>query len=130
MQNAIDDVKAFHVACDVPVATKPCIPPTARKELRWSLIEEEINKELVMAMAEENIPAIADAIADGIYVLIGTALEYGIPLAKVWNAVQDANMAKVDATTGKVIRRPDGKILKPDGWQPPDITRIIADAMV
>jgi predicted HAD superfamily Cof-like phosphohydrolase len=30
-------------------------------------------------------------------------------------------MAKVDPVTGKVIRRADGKILKPEGWTPPQL---------
>jgi predicted HAD superfamily Cof-like phosphohydrolase len=29
---------------------------------------------------------------------------------------------------GKVIRREDGKILKPEGWQPPQIDKIINEA--
>jgi predicted HAD superfamily Cof-like phosphohydrolase len=37
-------------------------------------------------------------------------------------------MAKVDPETGKVRRREsDGKILKPEGWQPPNMTKFIGD---
>jgi predicted HAD superfamily Cof-like phosphohydrolase len=32
-------------------------------------------------------------------------------------------MAKL--VDGKVIRRADGKVQKPEGWQPPDIKRIL-----
>lgn len=42
------------------------------------------------------------------------------PYIDVWNLVQKANMAKVDPVTGKIKRREDGKILKPDGWVAPD----------
>ena len=31
------------------------------------------------------------------------------------------NFAKNDKKTGKVIKREDGKVLKPDGWTPPDL---------
>jgi predicted HAD superfamily Cof-like phosphohydrolase len=79
-------------------------------------------------MAAKSLPDIADAIADSIYVLVGTALEYGIPLDRVWNAVQAANMAEVDPVTGLVRKRTDGKILKPDGWLPPDIAGILQTA--
>ena len=34
-------------------------------------------------------------------------------------------MAKVDPHTGKVSRREDGKILKPEGWKPPDMSKFI-----
>jgi predicted HAD superfamily Cof-like phosphohydrolase len=135
VQKLIDDVAAFHNACDVPVLTKPTIPPPDRVKLRWKLVFEEVIAELGPAMAvdivgnplpdiEPHLPSIADAIADSIYVLVGTSLEYGIPLARVWDAVQAANMAKV-GPDGKVIRREDGKILKPEGWQPADIAGIL-----
>ena len=50
----------------------------------------------------------------------------GIPLDRVWAAVHRSNMAKVDPATGKVIKRADGKVLKPEGWTPPDIPAALA----
>lgn len=125
MKSLMDDVAAFHRACDVPVLDRPAIPTQGRVLLRRILIDEEINRELFPAMDLGDLPAIADGIADAIYVLVGTALEYGIPLDRVWTAVQQANMAKVDPVTGKVLRRTDGKILKPTDWQAPDIAAIL-----
>lgn len=55
-----------------------------------------------------------------IYVLVGAALAFGIPLDRVWSEVQRANMAKLGGA-----RRADGKILKPEGWQPPRIHEAI-----
>jgi hypothetical protein len=34
-------------------------------------------------------------------------------------------MAKIDAGTGVVLRREDGKILKPEGWQPPNLKQYL-----
>jgi predicted HAD superfamily Cof-like phosphohydrolase len=31
------------------------------------------------------------------------------------------NFAKIDPATGKVRKREDGKVLKPEGWQPPNL---------
>ena len=31
------------------------------------------------------------------------------------------NFAKIDPDTGKVRKREDGKVLKPEGWQPPNL---------
>jgi len=124
MRKLMDDVAAFHRACDVPALDKPQIPPLARVQLRAALIKEEA-KETIEAMRLDDLPAIADGLADLIYVTVGTALEYGIPLDCVWDAVQQANMAKVDPTTGKVRKREDGKVLKPDGWTPPDIAAVL-----
>lgn len=126
MKTAIADVTAFHNACDVPILAAPSIPNADRVRLRIKLIVEEVNAELVPAMLDGDLIEIADAIGDSIYVLIGAALEYGIPLDRIWNAIQTANMAKVDPVTGKVVRRKsDDKILKPEGWQPPDIHKAV-----
>lgn len=133
MRRAINDVTVFHLACDVPVMLVPEIPPDDRKQLRIRLITEEVVKELLPALEDNNMGKIADGIADGIYVLIGCALEYGIPLGRIWDAVQEANMAKVDAETGKVIHSdgtdgfPKGKVLKPFGWTEPPIDLILAN---
>jgi predicted HAD superfamily Cof-like phosphohydrolase len=124
MKNLLNDVAAFHKACDVPILEVPTIPPMARQELRLDLISEEY-RETINALGEANIVAIADGIADLIYVLVGTALEYGIPLDRVWNEVQRTNMTKIDINTGKVRKREDGKVLKPDGWKAPDIHKAV-----
>jgi predicted HAD superfamily Cof-like phosphohydrolase len=44
-----------------------------------------------------------------------------------WETVIRSNMAKVDPETGRVRRRADGKILKPDGWEAPqeELARLI-----
>ena len=39
-------------------------------------------------------------VAVTIYIAIGTALEFGIPLDRVWREVHRSNMAKVDPETG------------------------------
>lgn len=119
MKQAYLDVRAFHDACAVPVLPRPAVPDGERVALRVKLLREEYD-ELRAAMFDESLVEIADAIADLIYVAIGTALEYGIPLPKVWDEVQRANMAKRQPD-GTVLRRDDGKIIKPDGWEPPNI---------
>jgi predicted HAD superfamily Cof-like phosphohydrolase len=105
----------------------PQVPSQDRQKLRYDLIVEEVVKELLPALVQEDLVQIADALADSIYVLVGTALEYGIPLDRVWAVVQRANMAKVDPTTGKVRKREDGKVLKPEGWTAPDIDAILRE---
>lgn len=127
LKSLLDDVRAFHVACDVPVLDAPAVPPEDRQTLRASLISEEA-REVDFAIADEDIEAIADGLADLIYVCVGTALEYGIPLDRVWAEVQRSNMAKVDPATGKVTKRADGKVLKPEGWTPPDIAAALRGA--
>jgi predicted HAD superfamily Cof-like phosphohydrolase len=121
----IDDVRDFHVACDIPISDKPQIPDAQRVQLRLDLINEE-GTELFEACARGDIVGIADGIIDLVYVTLGMALEFGIPFQQVWDEVQNSNMRKRDPATGKVRRREDGKILKPEGWTPPDIAGVLA----
>lgn len=125
MKKLLDDVKQFHEACDVPVLDKPQILPQERAALRIHLIDEEF-KEFIHAVQTNDLVEVADALADIVYVTVGAALEFGIPLDKVWDEVQKSNMAKVNSVTGKVIRRADGKILKPVNWKPPEIKKALS----
>lgn len=124
MKTLLDDVAGFHQACDLPVLAKPQFVPE-RAALRAALLAEEC-QETVEALERGDMEKIADGLADVIYVAIGTALEFGIPLERVWAEVHRSNMAKVDPVTGKVVKRVDGKVLKPEGWTPPDVARAIA----
>jgi predicted HAD superfamily Cof-like phosphohydrolase len=124
LYDAICDVIDFHAAFGVPIADGVSIPEKERVELRKKLIAEEV-KETLDAIDAGDLIEIADGLADIIVVVIGTALEYGIPLAAVWDEVHRSNMAKLDPETGKPIHREDGKVLKPASWTPPDIKSIL-----
>lgn len=115
-----DDVTAFHRAfCPEQVASLPTMPGESVQNLRLNLIEEELD-ELDDAFQRGSITDVADAIADLLYVVIGTAVACGIAIQPVWDAVHEANMKKIGGE-----RRADGKALKPPGWQPPDIAGIL-----
>jgi predicted HAD superfamily Cof-like phosphohydrolase len=49
----------------------------------------------------------------------------GYDIKGAWEEVANSNLSKIDYKTGKVIRREDGKILKPEGWAPPNLTKFI-----
>jgi predicted HAD superfamily Cof-like phosphohydrolase len=90
----------------------------------------------------------ADALTDLMVVIVGMALELGIPLDRTWAEVHRSNMAKAQPTwwcekcdchtedhdkacvycgnkvyVQKMVvkKRVDGKVLKPEGWTKPDI---------
>ena len=88
------------------------------------LIEEE-REEMLDARADGNQVDEFDAVLDQIVVLIGYGLSRGWPMGEGWAEVMRSNMAKIDPTSGMVIRRDDGKILKPEGWTPPDLASIL-----
>ncbi len=128
LHSAIEDVVAFHRVTDTPVRTVPEWPADERIDLRVDLIVEEVLKELLAALARRDMVAASNGFVDSIYVLIGAAKEIGIPIEAEWDAVQFSNMAKaIEQPDGtfKVVRRPDGKILKPEGWLPPDTEGIL-----
>jgi predicted HAD superfamily Cof-like phosphohydrolase len=111
----VQDVYDFHVKFGHLINTKPTVVSNGIRALRFNLIEEELT-ELRNAAVEGDLEKVADGCADLIYVVIGTAISYGIDLRPVWAEVQKANMAKEGGGL-----RADGKTLKPEGWKPPDI---------
>lgn len=116
------DVKQFQQKFGFTVADKPVVQCTFCREFRERLIREEI-KELFFALSDGDLTEIADGIADAIYVLLGTAVSYGINLQPIWDEVHHSNMEKVEGP-----ERGDGtKPLKPYGWNPPSIAELIRE---
>jgi predicted HAD superfamily Cof-like phosphohydrolase len=95
-------------------------------KLYLRLIREEAT-ELLDAVAQDDKVEMFDAVLDLIVVCIGAGHSAGFPLAVGWEAVIKSNMDKVDPETGRVRRRADGKIMKPDGWKSPqeELARLI-----
>ncbi|MGM7720687.1 hypothetical protein [Metabacillus sp. Hm71] len=62
----------------------------------------------------------ADAVTDALYFLLGTCVEMGIDPQPLLDIVQDANMAKLGEDGKPIFREGDRKIMKPEGWQPPE----------
>lgn len=84
------------------------------------LIEEE-SKELSEAIVNHDQVETLDALVDILVVTIGAIHSMGADADGAWNEVMQTNLAKIDPVTGKVRRRGDGKVLKPEGWQPPNL---------
>ena len=120
--NFYTDVKEFHQAFGQRIGEEPELPSKEERELRKKLLAEEYT-EYVVAEYKDDLIEIADALADIIYIACGTAVSYGIPLDRLFAEVHRSNMAKL--VDGKVIRRSDGKVQKPDGWTPPDVKNIL-----
>lgn len=117
-------VAEFHAAFKLPRQVQPSLKVEKTVEtLRVALLEEEVN-ELVTATRARDLVGIADALADITYVVYGTALTYGIDLDSVLSEVHRSNMSKLDRN-GEPILRDDGKVLKPEGYSPPDIAAVL-----
>ena len=107
------DVKVFQTACDQN-------PSEDNASLYRKLINEEYN-EFLEAYQEKNEVEQLDACMDLIWVTLGYCHMKGFDVRGAWKEVADSNLHKIDYKTGKVIRREDGKILKPEGWTPPNL---------
>lgn len=116
-------VEEFHLTYGLPVVSIPTVPPSSRMTLRISLINEEF-QEFVQAARDQDIVAVADALGDLLYVVVGAALEYGIPLDSVVEEIHRSNMSKLDEN-GKPIYRHDGKVLKGPNFFEPDIKGVL-----
>jgi hypothetical protein len=92
------------------------------RTLRVKLLAEEVQETLDGEAANDPVE-IADGNADTIVIAWGNLLTYfgeecAIEvLAEVWRS----NLSKVDGSLGPIVRREDGKLLKPQGWAPPDV---------
>jgi predicted HAD superfamily Cof-like phosphohydrolase len=122
MSNMFQDVKEFQTAVGQNVGSKPQFPDGDERVLRMRLLKEEFD-EYNQGEYNNDLENIAKELADIIYIVCGTAVSYGIPLDRVFEEVHRSNMAKL--VDGKPVRRDDGKILKPEGWTPPDIKSIL-----
>lgn len=111
------DVQMFLQACDQTASEE-------NAELYSRLIAEEY-QEFMDARKDMDEAEQLDACMDMIWVILGYAHMKQYNIAGAWDAVVQTNMAKVDPVTGKVRRREDGKILKPEGWAPPDMTQFL-----
>ena len=92
-------------------------------ELRLDLIQEEV-QELSVAIDNDDIVEIADALTDILYVVYGAGHAYGIDLDECFNEVHSSNMSKL-GEGGKPIYREDGKVLKGPNYFPPDLEGVL-----
>lgn len=123
MPTPLEMVREFHEAFELPIQDAPSVPAEARARLRSDLIEEEYT-EWREAYFREDLTAIADSLADLVYVIYGTALEYGIDLDAILEEVHRSNMTKL-GDDGRPVRREDGKVLKGPNYEPPRIQELL-----
>lgn len=117
MTNPFIDVEAFGLMCDQ-------VPSDENYKMYLSLIDEEVG-ELVDAVAADDKVEQLDALIDILVVTLGAIRAAGWDGEAAWKEVMDTNFAKVDPETGKVRKREDGKVLKPEGWKAPELAQFV-----
>ena len=117
MTNPFKDVDLFQTACDQT-------PSIDNYAMYLDLITEETSELKDAIIAGDQVEQL-DALVDILVVTIGAIRAAGWDGEAAWNEVMRTNFAKVDPTTGKVIKRADGKVLKPEGWTAPELAQFV-----
>ena len=108
-----NDVVKFIEACDQEANAK-------NTELYQKLIREEFDEFIRDYFAGDEVGQL-DGCMDMIWVILGYCYMKGYDVKGAWDEVTRSNHMKIDPETGKVKKRSDGKVLKPDGWTPPNL---------
>ena len=125
MSKVFTDVAVFLKACGQNYPSTPDPKVSDLAELYKKLIKEEV-EEFWEAEAASDDAEQLDACFDMIWVIVGYMKSRGWDCDSAWDEGAKSNLSKIDPTTGMVIRREDGKILKPEGWKPPNFAKFIA----
>ena len=117
MTHPFEDIERFGSACDQE-------PSEANYKMYLTLIDEEVGELVEAVAADDRVEQLA-ALFDILVVTMGAIRAAGWDGEGAWREVMDTNFAKIDPETGKVRKREDGKVLKPEGWQPPQLEKFI-----
>jgi predicted HAD superfamily Cof-like phosphohydrolase len=113
MTNPFLDQARFMQLCGQTVGTEN----VDQYALYLNLIKEEVQELEDSRTRTDDL----DALIDILVVTIGAIHSAGFDGESAWQEVMRSNFAKIDPVTGTIRKRGDGKILKPDGWTPPDL---------
>ena len=124
MNPIIASLLEFNNAFEIPKLENPGIGSEELIELRIKLLQEEV-AEYAEAARGGDLVEVLDALADIAYILAGTVINHGMQhvFDDAFSEVHRSNMAKL--VDGKVLRREDGKVMKPENWQPPNLSQFI-----
>jgi predicted HAD superfamily Cof-like phosphohydrolase len=120
MTNPFRDQERFMTACDQTVGEFN----EGQFALYTNLITEE-HQELLEATLSDDREEQLDALIDILVVTVGAIHSMGADGEGAWNEVMRTNFAKIDPITGKVRKREDGKVLKPQGWTAPALAQFL-----
>jgi predicted HAD superfamily Cof-like phosphohydrolase len=113
MSNPFQDQASFMRACDQTVG----VENRDQYALYLDLIREEVQE-----LEDSRHPVSdLDALIDILVVTIGAIHSMGADAEGAWNEVMRSNLDKIDPESGTVLKRGDGKVLKPAGWTPPNL---------
>ena len=125
MKKQLKQVEDFQKAFGGFIGEGASFPPLDRCVLRQRLLQEEV-LELHEAWSNKDIVEVADAITDCLYILFGTAIEFGLQdkLEEFFDEVHGSNMSKLNEY-GRPMYRNDGKVMKGPYYYKPNLKKIL-----
>jgi predicted HAD superfamily Cof-like phosphohydrolase len=124
MTKVFTDVSVFLKAVGQETPSVPQKTVSDQAILYKKLIKEEVEEFWEAEAVSDDVEEL-DACFDMIWVIVGYMKSRGWDCEAAWDEGAKSNLSKIDPTTGFVRRREDGKILKPEGWQPPDFSKFV-----
>ncbi|WP_406495866.1 hypothetical protein OHB06_36240 [Streptomyces sp. NBC_01604] len=112
----VDLVREFHLAVGLAVRSTPAEVSPDLAAHRGELLAE--------VSVTGPLDRLAHELADVVYVAYGTALVHGIDLDAVIAEIHRSNMTK-RGPEGRIDRRADGKVLKGDHYEAPDVAGVL-----
>lgn len=113
-------VLEFHEVMGCPIDEEPGLRDC---ELRVRLIREE-TEELFDAVAKGDLVEAVDALGDIIYVVLGSAVAWGIDMDAVFGEIHRSNMTK--AGPDGPVHDAGGKVVKHPDYSPADVAGVIS----
>ncbi len=117
-------LEEFNEAFEISHLNSPEVGDEDLGELRIRLLQEEV-QEYADAVRAGDLVEILDALGDIAYILAGSILNHGLQhiIDDAFTEIHRSNMAKL--VDGKVLKRADGKVAKPDDWTPPNLVQFL-----
>jgi hypothetical protein len=120
MDRESQHTREFAIKMGRPVADRPTLPSVELCNGFKRHLYEELS-ELDDAMRAGDLVNVADALVDIVYIAKHMGAVAGLPWAELWDEVQRTNMLK---EPGELNGHKHG-VVKPVGWQPPDLVGIL-----
>lgn len=117
LEEVAELIEAIHAECTVPQSVLPAI--VEQLQVTMQLINAAEDREF-----QPDHVDVADALTDILYVVNGAGLVFGLNLDDTMKEVHRSNMSKLGAD-GAPIYNQFGKILKGEGYTPPDLESVI-----
>lgn len=99
--------------------------------LRASEVANRIDDHVVAiedACAEQDVVRVGFALTNLYDLVVQAATILRLPLKAGFEEAHRTNMLKLGPDGKPIYRESDGKVLKPEGWTPPDFKRVLAES--